>query len=92
MDWTYLWWLLAGLLVIAGLAGTVLPALPGVPLVFAGLFIGAWISRDALRRSVPYWLMAPSLFFTLMFGPVGLGIYLIGRKLTGKGGWGLAED
>jgi len=27
-----------------------------------------------------------------MFGPVGLGIYLIGRKLTGKGGWGLAED
>ena len=43
MDWTYLWWLLAGLLVIAGLAGTVLPALPGVPLVFAGLFIGAWI-------------------------------------------------
>ncbi len=45
MDWTYLWWLLAGLLVIAGLAGTVLPALPGVPLVFAGLFIGAWIGN-----------------------------------------------
>jgi uncharacterized protein YqgC (DUF456 family) len=45
LDWTYLWWLLAGLLVIAGLAGTVLPALPGVPLVFAGLFIGAWIGN-----------------------------------------------
>lgn len=45
MDWTYLWWLMAGLLVIAGLAGTVLPALPGVPLVFAGLFIGAWIGN-----------------------------------------------
>lgn len=43
MDWTILWWLLAGLLVIAGLAGTVAPALPGVPLVMAGLFIGAWI-------------------------------------------------
>lgn len=37
-----LWWLLAGLLVLAGLAGTVLPAVPGVPLVLAGLFIGAW--------------------------------------------------
>lgn len=43
MDWTILLWLLAGLLVIAGLAGTVIPALPGVPLVFAGLFVGAWI-------------------------------------------------
>jgi uncharacterized protein YqgC (DUF456 family) len=43
MDWTILWWLLAGLVVVAGLVGTVVPALPGPPLVFAGLFIGAWI-------------------------------------------------
>jgi len=43
LDWTILWWLLAVLTVIAGLAGTIVPALPGVPLVFAGLFIGAWI-------------------------------------------------
>ena len=43
MDWTILWWLLSGLIIIAGLAGTVVPALPGVPLVFLGLFVGAWI-------------------------------------------------
>lgn len=43
MDWTILWWLLAALVVVAGLVGTVVPALPGVPLVFVGLFIGAWI-------------------------------------------------
>lgn len=43
MDWSVLLWLLAALLVIAGLAGTVVPALPGVPLVFAGLLVGAWI-------------------------------------------------
>ena len=43
MDWTILWWILAGLTVAAGLAGTVVPALPGVPLVFAGLFVCAWI-------------------------------------------------
>lgn len=42
MDWTILWWIIAILLVLAGLAGTVLPALPGVPLVFLGLFLGAW--------------------------------------------------
>jgi uncharacterized protein YqgC (DUF456 family) len=45
MDWTILWWILAVLVVIAGLAGTVIPAIPGVPLVFAGLFIGAWIGQ-----------------------------------------------
>lgn len=45
MDWTVLWWLLVVLLVLAGLAGTVVPALPGVPLVFAGLFLGAWLGE-----------------------------------------------
>ncbi len=42
MDWTILWWVLAALIVIGGLAGTIIPALPGPPLVFAGLFLGAW--------------------------------------------------
>lgn len=36
-------WVLAGGLVVIGLAGTILPALPGVPLVFFGLLIAAWI-------------------------------------------------
>jgi hypothetical protein len=32
----------AAVLVLAGLAGTVLPVLPGVPFVFAGLLLAAW--------------------------------------------------
>lgn len=40
---TLLSWLLAVSLVLVGLAGTVVPVLPGVPLVFAGLAIAAWI-------------------------------------------------
>jgi uncharacterized protein YqgC (DUF456 family) len=32
----------AAVLVIAGLAGTILPVLPGVLLVFGGLFLAAW--------------------------------------------------
>jgi uncharacterized protein YqgC (DUF456 family) len=43
MDWTILWWVLCVLVIVAGLAGTVVPALPGVPMVFLGLFLGAWI-------------------------------------------------
>ena len=38
-----LWWLLSGLLIVAGIAGTVLPALPGTALVLAGIVLGAWI-------------------------------------------------
>lgn len=33
---------LAAILVVAGLAGLVLPAVPGPPLIFAGLFLAAW--------------------------------------------------
>jgi hypothetical protein len=46
-------WLLAGLLVVAGVAGIVLPGLPGAPLVFAGLLVAAWIdSFDLLTVAV----------------------------------------
>ena len=36
-------WLLAAVLVLAGLVGLVLPALPGAPLLFAGLLVAAWV-------------------------------------------------
>ena len=42
MDHSFILYLLAGLLVLVGIAGIVLPALPGVPLVFAGLLLAAW--------------------------------------------------
>jgi hypothetical protein len=36
-------WIVAVLMVIVGIVGTVLPALPGVALVFAGIALAAWI-------------------------------------------------
>ncbi len=39
MDPTLAWYLIAALMVLAGLAGVVLPALPGLPLVFAGMLL-----------------------------------------------------
>jgi len=42
MDSNAWMWVVAALLIVAGMAGTVLPALPGIPLVFAGLVVGAW--------------------------------------------------
>jgi len=40
---TVLWWALSVGLILAGLAGTVLPALPGTLLVLGGIALGAWI-------------------------------------------------
>ena len=48
----YLWPALALLLVLIGLAGTILPALPGLPLLFAGLWLaaGGWLSACPAPR------------------------------------------
>lgn len=51
-----LWWVLSVGLIIAGLAGTVLPALPGTALVLAGIVLGAWI--DGFTRVGPWALGA----------------------------------
>ena len=42
MELPILLWLLAALLIIAGFAGLILPALPGIPLIYAGLVVLAW--------------------------------------------------
>jgi len=42
MDPSFIFHLLAVLLVLVGIAGIILPALPGIPLVFAGLLLAAW--------------------------------------------------
>jgi uncharacterized protein YqgC (DUF456 family) len=42
VDSTALWLLIAAVLVLVGLAGIVLPALPGVALIFTGLVVAAW--------------------------------------------------
>lgn len=36
-------WIAAVLLIIVGVAGTVLPALPGIPMIFGGVLLAAWI-------------------------------------------------
>lgn len=42
MEMQLVWYVVAGVLVVVGLAGIVLPALPGLPLVFAGMLLASW--------------------------------------------------
>jgi len=44
-------WIIAVLLILVGAAGVLLPALPGVPLIFVGMLLAAWIG-DFQRISV----------------------------------------
>ena len=44
---TTLGYVLAAGLVLVGMAGAVLPAIPGLPLVFAGLLLAAWLDQFA---------------------------------------------
>ncbi|MFC4871474.1 ABA4-like family protein [Negadavirga shengliensis] len=48
------------------------------------LFVGMWICKDAMERSINRWLVLPCLFFTFMLGPVGLLLYLIVRSVKSK--------
>lgn len=40
-------WILAGVAVLLGLVGLVLPLLPGTPLLFGGLWLAAWLDGYA---------------------------------------------
>ena len=42
MEIQSLYYALAAVLVLVGIAGVILPALPGLPLVFAGMLLAAW--------------------------------------------------
>jgi len=48
MDGHVLLFVLAGLLILVGLAGILLPLLPGIPLMFAGMLLAAW--ADGFRH------------------------------------------
>lgn len=49
------------------------------------LFVGAWEVRDAERRGVSQWFVAPCLILTFMLGPVGLLAYHAARSFAAKG-------
>jgi uncharacterized protein YqgC (DUF456 family) len=80
MSIEVLWWVLALLLVGVGLAGSVLPALPGVPLVFLGLLVAAWAGHFEQVGAFP--LVVLGLLTLLSFG-IDLAATAMGAKRVG---------
>jgi len=73
-------YLLAALLVIVGIAGSVLPALPGVTLVYAGLLVAAW-AGDFTRVGVVTLVLLGLL--TLVSFAIDLAATAMGAKRVG---------
>ena len=48
------------------------------------LFVGAWIVSDGTSRGVPSLLLVPCMALTFLFGPAGLLLFLILRRLFGR--------
>jgi len=80
-------WIVAILLVLAGIAGSVLPALPGVPLVFLGLLLGAWI--DHFQKVGWFTLIVLGLLTLLSFAVDFLATSM-GAKKVGASKWAVA--
>jgi len=72
--------LVAGAMVLAGLAGSVLPALPGVPLVFGGLLVAAW--ADDFQRvgwlTLTFLGLLTILSFVIDFTATAMGAKRVG--------------
>lgn len=75
-------WMLAVavVMVLAGLAGSVLPALPGVPLVFGGLLVAAW--ADDFQR-VGWVTLALLGLLTLVSFVIDFAATAMGAKRVG---------
>jgi uncharacterized protein YqgC (DUF456 family) len=75
-------WVLAVALMLVGLAGVVLPALPGVPLMFAGMLIAAWIDDFTRIRTITLVILGVLTLFTLLidFAAGALGAQRVGAS------------
>jgi uncharacterized protein YqgC (DUF456 family) len=80
---TIVLWIVAIVLIAIGVVGTVVPALPGVTLMFAGMALGAWI--DDFTR-VPGWVLVVLGVLTAIAWIVDFAAGALGAKRVGASG------
>jgi hypothetical protein len=70
-------WILAVLLILIGVAGTLLPALPGIPLIFGGVLLAAWI-EDFQR--IPGWILG----VLAVLAVIGIAVDYVAAALSAR--------
>jgi uncharacterized protein YqgC (DUF456 family) len=77
---------LAAVMMLVGLVGTILPALPGVPLIFAGMLLAAW--ADGFMH-IGVWTLVLLGFLCVVAVAIDFIASLMGAKRVGASGWAL---
>ena len=70
-------YVLAALLMIGGLAGNILPALPGIPMIFGGIWLAAAV--DQYRHLGTWWLVVIGVL-----GAIGVALDFVAASLGAK--------
>jgi uncharacterized protein YqgC (DUF456 family) len=86
MDSQTLYYVLAAVLIVVGLLGTVLPVLPGLPLMFAGMLLAAWTGNFERIGTGTLLVLG---FLVLVSIVVDLAASIIGARRVGASGKGL---
>jgi uncharacterized protein YqgC (DUF456 family) len=86
MPMTILAWCLTALLLLCGLAGTLLPLLPGTTLIFAGVVLHRLMLPATISWAMVGWI--GSLWILSLL--IDLAGVLIGTRLGGGSKWGMA--
>ena len=80
MDIQIVYYVVAVLLVLIGLAGTVLLAIPGLPLMFAGMLLAAWAGSFVQIGPITLTLLG---FLTLLSLAMDFWVTALGAKRVG---------
>ena len=79
MDWNILWYVVAGIIIVAGFVASILPNLPGIPVMFGGMLLAAWVGHF---QKIPVWVVvflaiiaAFSIVFDFLAGTYGAKRY-----------------
>ncbi|HYC71852.1 MAG TPA: DUF456 domain-containing protein [Opitutaceae bacterium] len=79
-------WCLVIVLLLVGLAGSVLPLLPGTTLILGGVLLQKWLLPDTLSWTAVAWIGV----FWLASIISDMACTLVGTRLFGGGKWGMA--
>ena len=93
MNMDVVWWVVATLLIVIGVAGTVLPALPGPLFVLGGVALAAWIegfTRVGVAAVAIVGVLA--VLAWILFGEALTPVVLAGMALTAVGVWLVVRD
>lgn len=80
-------WVLAVVLIVVGVVGTVLPAIPGSTLVFAGIALAAWIGDFA---RIPVWIVVVAGVLAALTWVVDVAAAAVGARRVGASPWAVA--